>query len=318
MSRTLALVDSPAQLLNAVEWAYATGEDARIVQVGPPDAPARLQLHRVAELAARSGFSVGWIEARLSRTGMARAVAALAPLVRAADTLVLGDPYAGIAHLLLNVARDPRIVVVDDGTATLHYARQWATGAPLQRWHLSAVPRLSRVVGGRAARLLGRRSDRVELFTAMPVDVAMPLSRNAYAWTRSLWAPGAPRVGTDLLGSSLVETGVVGEQAYLAAVARLVAERGVTRYLPHRRESAAKLAAITGLGVELVRPDLPMELWARRGPVGETLLSFPSTVLHTLPLVLVDTVTRIEALPVDDAWFTAGADATARGFVRGI
>ena len=39
-------------------------------------------------------------------------------------------------------------------------------------------------------------------------------------------------------------------------------------------------------GLEIVRPDLPLELIARRGPIGRTILSFPSTVVHTLPLAL--------------------------------
>ncbi|GAB3704766.1 hypothetical protein [Mariniluteicoccus flavus] len=319
MTRTLALVDSPAQLLNAVEWAYATGEHARIVQVGPPDPTNRLQMHRVGELARASGFSVGWCEARLSRVGQVRALGSLAPLVASADRVVLGDPYAGIAHLLLHLApRDVEVVVVDDGTATLHYARQWASSAPLQRWHLDTQPRLARVVSGRARKLLGDRSSRVSLFTAMPVDVDMPQRRNAYAWARSLWGPPGLLESTDLLGSSLVETGVVGGSAYLAGVRRLVADRGVARYLPHRRESRAKLAAIAALGVEIVRPDLPMELWARRGPIGRTLMSFPSTVLHTLPLVLGDAGVTLEGIGVEDAWFTDAADSVARGFVRGI
>ena len=52
-------------------------------------------------------------------------------------------------------------------------------------------------------------------------------------------------------------------------------------------EKLHALDAATGL--EIVRPDLPLELIARRGPIGRTVLSFPSTVVHTLPLALVGT-----------------------------
>ena len=101
--------------------------------------------------------------------------------------------------------------------------------------------------------------------------------------------PASPQ-GTDLVGTSLVETGVVDPDRYLEAVAALARAHGATRYFAHRRESADKLhrlAAETGL--EIVRPDLPLELVARRGPIGRTILSFPSTVVHTLPLALAGT-----------------------------
>ena len=40
------------------------------------------------------------------------------------------------------------------------------------------------------------------------------------------------------------------------------------------------------MGVQVMQPLLPLELIARRGPIGRTVLSFPSTVVHTLPVVL--------------------------------
>lgn len=232
---------------------------------------------------------------------------------------MLGDPYAVYAQLLLHAVRSGvRVVVLDDGTATLHYAEQWASGAELKRWHLARRPRPARLFGSRAARLLGRRSDRVELFTAMPVETAMPVVDNTYAWVRRRFAAPALLPGTDLMGSSLVETGVVDEDAYLAGIRRLVGQRGVARYLPHRHESPGKLATIDALGVRVVRPDLPMEAYARRGPIGSVVLSFPSTVLHTLPLVLAGTPVTVGALSIDDDWFSADARTEERRFVRGI
>ncbi|OYO07336.1 hypothetical protein [Enemella evansiae] len=324
MSRILGLVESPAQLLNALEWAYAAGvrETARLVIAGPTDPTTRLQLHRLAELARADGFSVAWSEVRGSATQRARALAALAGLVRDADTLVLGDPYSGIAHLLLNSTRftrgEPRIVVVDDGTATLHYEQQWVSAEPLQRWHLEGRSHLARLVGGRAHQLLGRGSEAVELFTAMPIRTRIPAVRNSYAWTRERFGPPEVLDGIDLLGSSLAETGTIAEPAYLAGVRRLVSAHGLRRYLPHRKESAAKLAAIAAMGVEIVRPDLPVEVYARRGPVARELWSFPSTVLHTLPIVLADTGVGVRPLAVAEDWFSAEADQVARGFIAGI
>lgn len=317
MGGILGFVESPAQLLNVVEWAAAINADVRVVVLGPPEPVTRFQLHRLSEIVRRDGFRVEWAEIR-SRSG-GPALAGCVRAVARADTLVLGDPYAAFTHLLLTAAaRDVRLVVVDDGTATLRFAEQWASGAPLQRWHIAKRSLGLRLVGARATRLLGRRSKRVELFSAMPLATELPVRRNTYAWVRSRFDIPEVLDGTDLMGSSLVETGVVSAEAYLAGVTRLVAERGVARYLPHRHESPAKLAIIEAQGVRIVRPDLPMEVYARRGPIGRSVLSFPSTVLHTLPLVLTDTSVTVKALSVDDDWFTADARGSERAFVRGI
>lgn len=317
MGGTVGLVESPAQLLNAVEWTVVTGADARLVVLGPPEPVTRFQLHRLVDLVRRDGFHVEWAEIR-GRTGLP-ALASCARAVARADMLVLGDPYAAFVHVLLTgAARDVRLIVVDDGTATLRYAEQWASGAPLQRWHVARRSLGIRLVSARAAHLLGRRSDRVELFSAMPLETDLPVIANTYAWVRSRFEAPEILAGTDLMGTSLVETGVVTAGAYQGGVERLVTERGVARYLPHRHESPAKLAAIEALGVRIVRPDLPMEVYARRGPIGRSVLSFPSTVLHTLPIVLADVPVTIEALSVDDAWFAPHARAGERDFVRGI
>ena len=110
---------------------------------------------------------------------------------------------------------------------------------------------------------------------------------HTFAWTRDRFGPPRVTGGADLVGTSLVETGVVDAGAYLEAVRSLARTHGATRYFAHRRESAAKLHRMAGAtGLEIVRPDLPLELVARRGPVARTVLSFPSTVVHTLPLAL--------------------------------
>lgn len=317
MDGILGLVESPAQLLNAIEWVATTGTDARLVVLGPPEPVTRFQLHRLIDLVRRDGFRVEWAEIR-GTSGLSALARCVRDVARA-DTLVLGDPYAAFAHLLLTGApRGVRLIVVDDGTATLRYAEQWAAGAPLQRWHVARPSLGVRMVGARAGHLLGRRSDQVELFTAMPLRTDLPVTANTYAWVRSRFDPPQILDGTDLMGSSLVETGVVSAEAYLKGVARLVAERGVTRYLPHRHEAPVKLAAIEAAGVRIVRPDLPMEVYARRGPIGRSVLTFPSTVLHTLPLVLTDSPVTIEGLSVEDAWFAPAARDGERAFVQGI
>ncbi len=61
-----------------------------------------------------------------------------------------------------------------------------------------------------------------------------------------------------MVGTSLVETGVVDGDRYLEAVRTLARLHGATRYFAHRRESAEKLHRLAvETGLEVVRPTSP-------------------------------------------------------------
>jgi hypothetical protein len=157
------------------------------------------------------------------------------------------------------------------------------------------------------------------LFTCM--QVAQPpgirILPNEYAWTRSRFPRPVARRGADLLGTSLVETGILGEERYLEAVRSVVRARGVDRYMAHRRESRDKLRRVAeATGVSVLRPDLPMELMAAQGPIGHTVMTFPSTVAHTLPIVLRGLGVRVELCEIDETWFTPRTTSHAAGFLR--
>lgn len=365
-ARTLALVESPVQLLNVLEWAHARsmpasepgrlldgvprqpsrapartaerhpgggeGTGVRIVVLPPTDPMSRGQLRRMAGLARDEGHEVRWQEARGGRLAPMKALTALARDVRAARRVVIGDPFSRYVQLLLTLVRAEELVVVDDGTATMEFVAQTARGERLVRWH--------RVGGGLPGRLrdlayapvsaTARRrftprpggARRVEVFTSMPVTAphaAMTVRLNDFAWTRARFGPPRLTKGTDLVGTSLVETGVVDPDRYREAVRALALAHGATRYFAHRRESPEKLRALSeATGLEIVRPDLPLELIARRGPVGRTIVSFPSTVVHTLPYALTGTGVTVAVCDVDPLWLTRDASSRARGFLAGV
>ncbi|WP_411094073.1 hypothetical protein [Streptomyces sp. 021-3] len=328
----LAFVESPVQLLNVLEWAHASGQAPdrlTLVVLSPLDPMSRGQLRRMAELARGEGVEVRWEEARGGTAAPLATVRGLAPRLRAAARIVIGDPFSRYVQLLLALSRARDLVVVDDGTATVEFLAQLARGERLVRWHRRGGRRgprelLLAPVSAAARRRLtpGEGNPRIEVFSAMPVDAApegLTLTRNTLAWTRARFGPPRLTGGADLVGTSLVETGVVDEDRYREAVHALVRAYGVTRYFAHRRESAAKLRHLTdGTGLEVVRPDLPLELIARRGPTGRTLLSFPSTVVHTLPLALAGTGVRIAVLDIDPEWLTGHASPRAQGFLSGV
>lgn len=337
---TLALVESPAQLLNVVELAHA-GElagdlgDLRVAVLAPSVGPGRDQLRAVVALAREDGLEVGWHEPRLGGASVARTVRGMLGELGRTRRLVVGDPFSGVLQVLVGLVRPTEVTIVDDGTATLEFVRQWAVGEALHRWHQPVVdPRTSGGgVGGAARhqlaatlrrRLAPENGTRLRLFTCMPLAsagfeaVGVDVVPNRYAWVRGRWSAPQVRDGVDLVGTSLAESGVVDTEAYVAGVARLVAQHRVTRYLAHRREAPAKLARVRALGVEVVTPGLPLEVEARRGPVSRTLISFPSTVVHTLPVVLAGTETRMLVCDIPDAWYTAGTDAAAEDFLRRV
>lgn len=299
-----------------------------VVVLSPNDPMTRGQLRRMAELARDEGYEVRWEEARGGTTAPFHTVGGLAPLLRRARRIVMGDPFSRYVQLLLTITKARELVVVDDGTATMEFVSQLARGERLVRWHRRGGrpgPRdlLFAPVSSSARRRLtpsARRS--VEIFSSMPIEEipdGVTVTANDFTWTRARFGPPRLTKGADLVGTSLVETGVVDPDRYLEAVRTLARAHNATRYFAHRRESAEKLhrlAAETGL--EIVRPDLPLELIARRGPIGRTILSFPSTVVHTLPLALVGTEVKVAVCDIDPAWLTENASPRAHGFLSGV
>jgi hypothetical protein len=326
-AETLAFAESPVQVLNILEWAHAASPGAFTLVILPPHGTAsRGQLRRMARIARDSGCRVLWREARGGAVTPPRALAALAGPLRRARRLVIGDPFSHYLQLLLSMARRCDVVVVDDGTATMEFTAQLARGERLVRWH-RAAPRGARAalfspVARRAvARLTPAKGRSVEVFTAMPVQPldGITLTANTFAWTRSQFGPPTLTGGADMVGTSLVETGVLHEDRYISAVTELARAHGVTRYLAHRRESPEKLRRLTQeAGMEIVRPDLPLELVARRGPIGAKILSFPSTVVHTLPRILADTTVTVAVVDISETWYTDRVTERASGFLSNV
>ncbi|RFU84364.1 hypothetical protein DY218_23050 [Streptomyces triticagri] len=347
---TLAFVESPVQLLNVLEWAHADtlrapaaepAERARtpepaadsgpppptVVVLAPTDPMTRGQLRRMSELARDEGMRVRWEEARGGATAPLRTIGSLAAELRRARRIVIGDPFSRYVQLLLTITRADELVVVDDGTATMEFIAQLARGERLVRWHRSGGRPGARDLAfapfaTRARRRLTPSDARtVEVFSSMPVEPPpeVTVTPNAFAWTRARFGPPRITRSADLVGTSLVETGVVDPDRYLEAVASLARDHRATRYFAHRRESAEKLRRLaTETGLEVVRPDLPLELIARRGPIGRTILSFPSTVVHTLPLALAGTGVEVAVCDIDPDWLTEHASPRAQGFLSGV
>ncbi|MBA2948980.1 hypothetical protein [Streptomyces himalayensis] len=305
-----------------------TPGELTLVVLSPTDPMTRGQLRRMAELARKEGYQVRWEEARGGPAAPFQTIGGLTPLLRVARRVVIGDPFSRYVQLLLTITRARDLVVVDDGTATMEFISQLARGERLVRWHRrggrpGARDIVFAPVSASARRRLTPGGGRtVEVFSSMPMETVpegVRITANDFAWTRSRFGPPRITKGADLVGTSLVETGVVDPDRYLEAVASLARAHGATRYFAHRRESSEKLHRLAvETGLEVVRPDLPLELIARRGPIGRTILSFPSTVVHTLPLALAGTEVKVAVCDIDPSWLTDHASPRAQGFLSGV
>ncbi|MEY7981184.1 hypothetical protein AB8O53_33365, partial [Streptomyces pilosus] len=274
------------------------------------------------------GHRVRWEEARAGAAAPLHTVGGLTGPLRRATRVVLGDPFSRYVQLLLTITRARDVVVVDDGTATMEFVGQLARGERLVRWHRKGGrpgPRdllLAPVSAAARRRLTPGGGRTVEVFTSMPMEDTPPgvtVRAHTFAWTRARFGPPRLIRGAALVGTSLVEPGVVDGDAYLEAVRALAGTHGARRYFAHRRESAVKLHRLAvETGLEIVRPELPLELIARRGPIGRTVLSFPATVVHTLPLALTGTEVRVTVCDIDPAWLTRTASPRAQGFLSGV
>jgi hypothetical protein len=323
----LAVVESPAQLLNVIELAQLEDDlvGLKIAVLAPVAGLTRTQLRSMIMLAREAGHMVSWHEPRLGGLAVARSLRALASELAGVGRLVVGDPYSGVIQAIISVSKLSEVTIVDDGTATLEFARQWIAGEHLSRWHRAATPSQRRQitelardqVSGSARRRLSTHSGcRLRLFTCLPVDLpGIRILRNDFSWVRGRHPVPQLSPGADLVGTSLVESGVVKAESYLGGVESLITRYGAHRYFAHRKEADWKLDLIERMGIEVVRPALPLEIIARRGPIGRTIVSFPSTVVHTLPIVLGQSRARVVVCEIASEWYQPEATVRADDFL---
>ncbi len=325
---TLALVESPAQLLNVIEWAHHhhAEKQTRLAVLPPREKTTRMQLEAMVELARDAGLAATWYEPRRSTAAMVAVAWELFPRLVKAKRLVVGDPFSHFVQAVLPLADVSDVVVVDDGTATISFVSQLTRGDRLTRWHLADTGRDVMVdLLSDHARDFFTPSERdgrtMEVFTAMPVrsPSGTRQTANTFAWTRSRFGPPKLKDTVDVIGTSLVESGVVDDDRYLSGVHAVTQRYGAGRYFAHRRESDAKLSRIAArTGLKIVRPDVPLEIAVRRGPVSRLMVSYPSTVTHTLPLVLADTGIELAVADVPPAWLQASAPLGASDFLESV
>ncbi|GAB2467174.1 hypothetical protein GCM10027063_04660 [Promicromonospora xylanilytica] len=312
-----ALVESPLQLLCTVE-AHAAGHGGAPTHVHVRDDVPALG----AALDAVRGFGLpDGVEVAMA--GRRAALAAHEPI------WLVGDAFSGLfqATALVRCGLE-RVVLVDDGLATLELARRLAAREPLVRMRSGAgAPR--RQLGAAAARRLRHLAaqGRVTFFTALPLEPAIRTNlaaqgftvvRNDFSWLASVPVGDAPTEPTVVIGSALAADGLVDPGAYVSWVAGLAAD-GPVRYLPHRRQTPellARLTAVRDLVVDTAQA--PVELRLRGMATPQRVVSLPSTAAVLLTTILAPRAVEVTAVPVADDWWTSRATPGLRAHLSSV
>lgn len=309
-----AILESPLQALNSVEYARRFGKQLDLVLVADRPGLAtsnRDQIVAILELAGVGHifFASGRIDPRRpfqARATVARAERVVQEHFHACDFEVLIGEYRAafgwaLARRLDSWGSDekPRpIVVVDDGSAVLNINRRSAMPQPVVR---TLTKRALLGLGG----LRGDPPTRsITFFSAFDIGNNLsPSDRLVHNDLRSLrdvtlaLPPDVSKVY--VVGSPLREAGVVqGDDVDLAlnlcAIASSWSQREVI-YVAHRRESNQKLEALRK-EVEVMTPSVPFELMPQVVGVRPTLIfGYYSSVFTTMSLILGVNVTVVSA-----------------------
>lgn len=309
-------VESPLQLINAIEHAHAH-ECASVIHLRTT-AP---QMQATATLL--SPFLPP--EVTLHPATSVRTT----PAFGSAPRRVIGDLYSGQVRASLASSRWRKLALVDDGSAMLAMAQQLVDREALRRPAVNEG-RPMRWLSSRLRRTLDKAivKGKVEIFTAYAnrqvfsslAERGARVSRNSYAWTRSLDLEELPELApTVIVGSALAHDGHIDPTAYFNWIESLTGT-GEVSYLPHRREDATSLKQMAALpGVTVVKAGLPVEavLGAASSSEPRRVVTLPSSVVVTLGALLPPDV-NLDVVNVPEPWWTDTASQRFRTTINSI
>ncbi|PLY08287.1 MAG: hypothetical protein C0624_02930 [Desulfuromonas sp.] len=302
--RGVALVKSPLQFLNALEACHHFGlSPQECLLVLMADRKSLPQLQALLTLSPPWGGVVPLVSSGLNPGiepydvgrfkrhplwgndifGIVK-LANLASRLVSLEVVLIGDLENALMRHFAQRARADKVVVMDDGVATLRYAAWRVDGARAGR------PRLSKRVGSALKHwVFGLRDTYPSQLTFFSVyDVTLPeqdcLEKNDYGYLRK----SIQEVPVDdviyVLGGPLVEAEILTESEYLWHLEAMARELDGQRvvYVAHRRESPERVSQLgKHLGWQTCLFDYPIEFQlAVVGPRPRILVSLLSSALE--------------------------------------
>lgn len=292
----VAWVESPLQLVCAVEYAAASGTSLEILARA-----GGAQLVRTAQWLSKPHGHGG--QALPIGTSIRHTVPAefFARTLWRPRNVVVGDLFCGVVRASLAARSPTALTILDDGSTSLHIPRVVEGTSRLSRPGAESGPF---EVRARQRFLELVASTRVRYFSMYDLGLEGH-TLNTFDWLRACADDSnlgetdaesdaetdrAPDVGPDvgpdvILGSAAVVDGHMSLHDYLALVRAL--PRPAT-YFPHRRESEAHMQLISQIeGVSLRNTGLPIEI-TLAGARNLRIRSLASSATRSLALILGD------------------------------
>jgi hypothetical protein len=204
----------------------------------------------------------------------------------------VGDQKNSLMRHFANLSACEEVIALDDGSATLKYARERIAGEEYLpvKWQKRAGHFLKSLFFG----LRDAKLKRLTFFSVYPV--ALPasdrLELNEFRYLRKQLAAQEITPEVYFLGGPLVEAGVLSEDEYLWHLLKVKARLGdqALVYVSHRREDPERVSRICHrLGWQVKLFDFPIEYQlAMLGSRPMQLASFYSSALENCRLIFND------------------------------
>lgn len=263
MSTTLAYVESPYQLQNAVQYSRLVDNGSLEIFIRDNGNPNQLQQFREVvddlhlgcvryvripkEGISKLPFMIGHLSLLLLRLLFSR-------------RLVVGDLRSPVARMLLMFSRSENVTIVDDGL----YLLDQLNLIRKRKYHVyTNLP---------ALKILEARQTNLNVIVRDSAKVEVISDGN-----------------TMFIGMKLVEIGYISESCYLEVLANIIRlpRKADAVYYAHREEALDKIERIEAMGWQVQWSVLPLErLFARDGAPGGKFYTFYSTALYNLSRII--------------------------------
>lgn len=280
--RPIAWVESPLQFIAAAEWASARDEHIKVAF-----RLTGVQMSRTAEELLKRGARFAACEPYYGIPWQ---------LLSSHREWAVGDAFSGQFRLAGALRPPLKLTLLDDGAMTVAVADSLLGRIPFGRpgQRESAMHRqLGTLVRDRMLGMAAREN--LDLFTGFTLGDqrlaqlerrGIRVSQHRLDWVRKTARPIAVPGNRVLLGSALPVDGRMSLPHYLAWVAAEASRAGLA-YLPHRRETAATLAAVAAIpGVRIYQMGLPIELVLAGAREPLEVLTLPTSAETTLGWLL--------------------------------
>lgn len=315
--KSLFLVKSPLQLLNAVEarhyFSLNKEECVLIVMSDKKNYPQMIKLineqrqwgdvivlDKMSVLVSSSNInkynkvnsrSMPFSESQKSSFFTLLKLSKLANIYKDINYLFVGDSHNAVIRGFINKSAAKKTVLLDDGVGAIYMAdirRRGHKDTPNIKFKKKIKIWLKRFF----QRLDDRQSDSVCFFSAYNLDVADrdELVLNEYHYLRSKVDTLKNTDNILFLGSPLSEVGLMSESDYIEQLKMVCddyEDRKIT-YVSHRREDKKKLNLINCIeNIEVVYLEYPIEYQLTIfGPLPKLVVSFVTSALENLRIIM--------------------------------